>query len=1287
MTASELLALIALTEYLPAFEENAVDSDTLRSLTEADLKGLGVAKLGHRKKILEAIAAAGGSSAGSPPPAAAPVSPALAALTAHSPAFIAEPLAEALHEPHPVLRLWAMCDSLEMLLRFLTVSLLAEKQSAGALDPKLVSSVADLIAKPTFGKWFAIARELAKTGSSLLPEFPDFFEKYLKPLISGPTKKDQATPETSFSELRNRLAHGLPRKESGRLLAHWQASFESVMAAALWIQDLSLIGRSSAPAGTSASFLCLDGIGEPIPFEVPPGMTFPETGSLWLVRGTRQIQLWPLAVFAQAATQDLGSTRRSPSAHAQIYSRQQSVWLAYTPLGAEGFCESHGGPAEWQAFQAMFSVSQSDRPQPFEVPGFEKELRDDSTEMVGRTAEIARAIAEIQARTGGLVWITGSAGMGKSFLMARLFTELEEAADAAHHVFAYRFRAGDDRRCSRAAFATFLDERLRDAGLVREGFDAKKDAKPEERLEAAFNGLPLDQHLTLLLDGLDELVRTDPKFVEEMIGSHPRVRWVCAGRPEPALVQAMRERAATDLFPDGLPPMAEDDIRGMILNKIGPLRKKLLQQDKENAGQVLNPFITLVTQRAGGLPLYVRYVIGDVLNGKYRVLDGAEDLPESLHAYHEKLLKQLGIGELSDILPRIVALLALAHEPLDEGELYTFLAHRELLTADESGQSLLARGLAALASMLKTASDPDGDTGFVLFHNSLRDHVRDSPAMANPVRLTRKALADLADAETPPDRLKKYLLRCGVRHLLDAGRNAEAERLLVNVNHLWAMSQAGVEDLELYNYWRKLGGEDRAVGYVKSVDAYLDAANESDENEIRKVFPVTSLLSFAVWFNVGIPVTECLVKKYEAIGSEHPESLRSLNNLACFLSDKGDLPGAKSIYQRTVEARERTLGPEHPDTLSSLNGLAVLLYAKGDLAGAEPILRRALEARERTLGLEHPDTLTSLNNLATLLYAQGDLTGAESIYRRVLEASERTLGPDHPDTLRGLNNLGWGLSAKGDLVGAEMLYRRALEATERTLGAEHPSTLTSQVNLATLLSDKGDLVGAEPISRQALEARERILGPEHADTLASLNCLANLLYIKGDLAGAEPIYRRMLEASERTLGFEHPATLASHNNLANLLSDQGNLPDAESIYHRVLEARERTLGLEHPDTLASLNNLAILLVAKGDSASAEQVYRRVLEARERTLGLEHPDTLAILNNLALLIKHEGDLAGAESLYRRALKESKRTLGSEHPVTLRVRTNLDGLYFKKSFVSGVEKNESTSDSEPPDEILV
>src|SRR4051794_3771792 len=54
---------LGLAQYEPAFRDNDVDAEVLPELTEADLEKLGVASLGHRKKLLRGVAALGGGSA------------------------------------------------------------------------------------------------------------------------------------------------------------------------------------------------------------------------------------------------------------------------------------------------------------------------------------------------------------------------------------------------------------------------------------------------------------------------------------------------------------------------------------------------------------------------------------------------------------------------------------------------------------------------------------------------------------------------------------------------------------------------------------------------------------------------------------------------------------------------------------------------------------------------------------------------------------------------------------------------------------------------------------------------------------------------------------------------------------------------------------------------------------------------------------------------------------------------------------------------------------------------
>ena len=69
MDVAAWLQGLGLDRYVPAFLENRIEADILPSLTVEDLKDLGVAVVGDRRRLLDAIAALGAGV----PPAATPV--------------------------------------------------------------------------------------------------------------------------------------------------------------------------------------------------------------------------------------------------------------------------------------------------------------------------------------------------------------------------------------------------------------------------------------------------------------------------------------------------------------------------------------------------------------------------------------------------------------------------------------------------------------------------------------------------------------------------------------------------------------------------------------------------------------------------------------------------------------------------------------------------------------------------------------------------------------------------------------------------------------------------------------------------------------------------------------------------------------------------------------------------------------------------------------------------------------------------------------------------------------
>jgi hypothetical protein len=56
MDVAAWLRGLGLEQYEPAFGDNYVDADVLPDLTAEDLIGLGVTAIGHRRKLLSAIA-------------------------------------------------------------------------------------------------------------------------------------------------------------------------------------------------------------------------------------------------------------------------------------------------------------------------------------------------------------------------------------------------------------------------------------------------------------------------------------------------------------------------------------------------------------------------------------------------------------------------------------------------------------------------------------------------------------------------------------------------------------------------------------------------------------------------------------------------------------------------------------------------------------------------------------------------------------------------------------------------------------------------------------------------------------------------------------------------------------------------------------------------------------------------------------------------------------------------------------------------------------------------------
>ncbi|AOW99266.1 hypothetical protein BJP34_07160 [Moorena producens PAL-8-15-08-1] len=96
-----------------------------------------------------------------------------------------------------------------------------------------------------------------------------------------------------------------------------------------------------------------------------------------------------------------------------------------------------------------------------------------------------------------------------------------------------------------------------------------------------------------------------------------------------------------------------------------------------------------------------------------------------------------------------------------------------------------------------------------------------------------------------------------------------------------------------------------------------------------------------------------------------------------------DVPEAEPLFVQALEMRKKLLGQDHPDVVKSLNNLGLLYYNQGRYHEAEPLFVQALKMR-KALGENHPHVAESLNNLALLYHVQGHSDQAEPLFVEAL---------------------------------------------------------------------------------------------------------------------------------------------------------------------------------------------------------------------------------------------------------------------------------------------------------------
>lgn len=144
---------------------------------------------------------------------------------------------------------------------------------------------------------------------------------------------------------------------------------------------------------------------------------------------------------------------------------------------------------------------------------------------------------------------------------------------------------------------------------------------------------------------------------------------------------------------------------------------------------------------------------------------------------------------------------------------------------------------------------------------------------------------------------------------------------------------------------------------------------------------------------------QLLLKHINQLLDQSPSLLAGYaTEFAYVYEDSGQLKKSEKLKYAAMAQRQQVLGTDHPDTLISIGNLALTYHQQGRLSEAEQLEVQVMESSQRVLGNDHPDTLLSIANLAATYHQQGHLSEAEELAIKVLEDRKRVLGDNHPET-------------------------------------------------------------------------------------------------------------------------------------------------------------------------------------------------------------------------------------------------------------------------------------------------
>jgi tetratricopeptide (TPR) repeat protein len=215
-----------------------------------------------------------------------------------------------------------------------------------------------------------------------------------------------------------------------------------------------------------------------------------------------------------------------------------------------------------------------------------------------------------------------------------------------------------------------------------------------------------------------------------------------------------------------------------------------------------------------------------------------------------------------------------------------------------------------------------------------------------------------------------------------------------------------------------------------------------------------------------------------------------------------------------------------------------------------------------------------LNSLGIMYDQQKEFSKSVNIQLEALAIQQSELPPDHLDIVWTINELGRVYRHLGLLTDAEKMHTQALGILTVQFRESDPQIVWTRSTLARTYRFQCRFADALTMHKQVLVAQIESVGESHCHTLWTKSDIARCLRDQGKLLQALQMLREVVEGRTKTLGETHADTLWSVNDVGLILAQLGWKVEAKTLHEKALRGQISSLGEDHEQTMWTQRLLA-----------------------------------------------------------------------------------------------------------------